>query len=496
MRNFLFCLLFIPVISFSQYGVLDETFGDGGIVINNDLPSYINSPLVMSMVVTQNNDIYVIGNYLSEFEESWIGGLFLVKYFSNGAIDESFGDSGFKGLHFDNISLKSSQLLLMSDNTLLMTVMYDSIEDEGNNADIFLIKLDLDGNIISSFGNEGKLNIDCAYCTDGQTIEVGNDIYVSASIIGPNGAHALIKKFSNLGDPILSFGENGVVSITDPIYNKQILNIQSDENNQLFVHVLEDDIISNLIKLDEFGNEIGNVSLNTENTLERIGFITYRENKIYTPGSYNTEQFILKRYDPETLAIDTDFGENGTVYTDFGANLETAGRVLILHDRIYEMGWVGVDFLSTKIGIAAYRDNGEMDNTFGENGRVETVFPDQTLNYTVDADFLGTNRLLVLNYRPIGIVCYKIYDGLSVEDLNTDPAIRIAPNPASNSFQISGLKGTDNQIQISDLSGKLIREFNSVQDKQKIELGSILKGVYIIKITSGEKSESKKLLVK
>lgn len=41
MKKFLLNLLFIPILSFSQYGVLDETFGENGIVLNDVWPSYM-----------------------------------------------------------------------------------------------------------------------------------------------------------------------------------------------------------------------------------------------------------------------------------------------------------------------------------------------------------------------------------------------------------------------------------------------------------------------
>lgn len=54
----------------------------------------------------------------------------------------------------------------------------------------------------------------------------------------------------------------------------------------------------------------------------------------------------------------------------------------------------------------------------------------------------------------------------------------------------------NNSIQIFDLSGKLMWKFNSVKNNQKIELESIPKGIYFIKILSEDSTEYKKLIIK
>lgn len=94
MRNFLFTIFLIPFLSFSQYGILDETFGDGGIV-NYTIP--LESSYVLNMEIDSQGNIYVLGQY--EQYNNVIGHfttrVFISKLNENGSIDTSFGNEGY-----------------------------------------------------------------------------------------------------------------------------------------------------------------------------------------------------------------------------------------------------------------------------------------------------------------------------------------------------------------------------------------------------------------
>jgi uncharacterized delta-60 repeat protein len=79
--------------------------------------------------------------------------------------------------------------------------------------------------------------------------------------------------------------------------------------------------------------------------------------------------FALARYKPDG-SLDPAFGSNGTVLTSFGAPLAAAADVVIQPDgKIVAVGVSGNDF-----AVARYKANGTLDSTFGTDGLVTTDF--------------------------------------------------------------------------------------------------------------------------
>lgn len=74
-------------------------------------------------------------------------------------------------------------------------------------------------------------------------------------------------------------------------------------------------------------------------------------------------------------------------------------------------------------------------------------------------------------------------------------SIEIYPNPAMEAFTIDGLKG-ESEIQLMDLNGKLIVNYNTKENSFVIERGSIAAGVYFIKVSGGNSSSIQKVMFK
>lgn len=197
------------------------------------------------------------------------------------------------------------------------------------------------------------------------------------------------------------------------------------------------------------------------------------------------------------LSHEGDFGLTGSVYKDLGFPEQQGTQLLVGENgRLTQIGYVKDEFGEYKFALNGYKWNGDVDLTFGNEGYTLTDVTESSYDVPIQAEMVSQDKILVLNSSLLSLARYTIYDGLFVEDFSDSPKITLAPNPTANSFVISGLTGTENLIQIFDLSGKLIREFKSVKDNQKIELGSVPKGNYLLKIMSGIFKESKKLIVK
>jgi hypothetical protein len=82
-----------------------------------------------------------------------------------------------------------------------------------------------------------------------------------------------------------------------------------------------------------------------------------------------------------------------------------------------------------------------------------------------------------------------------------EKALRLFPNPAENYFEIefkdAGMHGSKiRQINMFNLSGKQIAQWNDVQHRQKLELPNLASGMYFVRIqTENEKWESHRLMI-
>jgi hypothetical protein len=79
-------------------------------------------------------------------------------------------------------------------------------------------------------------------------------------------------------------------------------------------------------------------------------------------------------------------------------------------------------------------------------------------------------------------------DGLSTERVN------IFPNPASNSFRISGIEGIA-KLQISDLNGK-VKFSKEIFDNEYLLTNALQKGIYLVKVRTDKGTIVKKLVKK
>lgn len=78
-----------------------------------------------------------------------------------------------------------------------------------------------------------------------------------------------------------------------------------------------------------------------------------------------------------------------------------------------------------------------------------------------------------------------------IDELVLDP-VHIYPNPAQDVIFITGF--SEGTIQIMDLEGRIIKE-RSISRQTSIQVADLAEGVYLIKISTEEKTITKKLFI-
>lgn len=145
------------------------------------------------------------------------------------------------------------------------------------------------------------------------------------------------------------------------------------------------------------------------------------DHKIIAVGSANTTYFVLARYNPNG-SLDTTFGDNGKVITDFDSNAiaEAAFAAALQPDgKIIAAGFGAIIHPGPAyFALARYNTDGSLDQSFGSGGKVSTsivqnmhhirgvaLAPDGKIVVAGDyfSNTWNTTQSLIVRYHPNGL---------------------------------------------------------------------------------------------
>ena len=195
--------------------------------------------------------------------------------------------------------------------------------------------------------------------------------------------------------------------------------------------------------------------------------------------------------DPDRIAVATTSGNRVLVSTDGGVtwqnylfNLPNFSSLAIVWDDNGENGlYVGMDY-----GIYY------IDDTFSEwqpysNNLPNVIISELEINYVDDKIYAGSyGRGLWVSPRFDSV--------LAVEEFLNGDNVNIYPNPASNEVNIIMKEPVEADIRIFDVTGKLViyEADTAIQNKHTINISSLNRGVYFVRINSNRGSITKKML--
>ncbi|MEY5048328.1 MAG: hypothetical protein RLZZ175_1687 [Bacteroidota bacterium] len=133
-------------------------------------------------------------------------------------------------------------------------------------------------------------------------------------------------------------------------------------------------------------------------------------------------------------------------------------------------------------------------NKIGSNGFIKyTIKPLTTLQ--VDEEIKNTahiyfdfNEAIITN-----TVNTKVFAVVGLENESTNNLFTIFPNPNNGTFTVN----TNNEncsVEVSNITGEIVYQ-TALNETTKLDLQNLAKGLYLIKVVSNEKSETKKLVI-
>lgn len=422
------------IMRYNSNGTLDLTFGLNGVIINSLSPS---DDAANSLAIQSDGKLVVGGKALINGSGQQIA---LVRYNSNGTIDNSFNSNGIvlvpSGTYLSKMKIQNDgKILITGENRV-----------NANLTELLVMRFNIDGSLDNSFDGDGIV----------KTIIIPNESNTGNDIL-----------VQNNGKIVVAGRAGNIAKIVLVRYNIDGTLDTTFASNGIFLHSA---ITS--------ANHSKSVSLQSNG-------------KIVIGGNENNgPKFLLERYNMNG-SIDTTFGANGVSITNFSPNAGLLQDMEILpDDKIVACG----TYISNNSSflVARYYSDGSLDSTFGQNGWVETHFPnnnDQVSALTIQAD----SKIVVVGYcyennkNNIGVARYNNSISTNLQTkINTE--IIVSPNPTNKQAKLQFSNNLNNaKLMMYNEIGKMVKQIDNINGNQLlIDAADLKNGIYYIHVSQND----------
>jgi uncharacterized delta-60 repeat protein len=382
-------------------GDLDSTFGTGGRVVT-DFSGRSNG--ASAVALQSNGKILIAGDALSA---SGPPDFAVARYNNDGSLDSGFGTGGRVTTDFAARSDVGSAITIQPDGKILVAGAADMAS---TNFDFALVRYNSDGSLDSSFGAGGKVTTDFNNALD-QAAAIGlqsDGKIVLAGFATTSTQHMALARYNTNGTLDTSFGSGGKVvndfsgtrdaasSLAIQVDGRIVIGgFTIDPLTSFFVFALARyNTDGSLDPAFGTGGKVTTRVVFGDGEDDEVAALAIQsDGRILAAGRANFAQdFGLVRYQTNG-SIDSAFGTNGIVTTDFNGHIDRAASVMLQVDgKIVLAGSTNLTTGSTgDFGLARYNPSGSLDSTFGTGGKVITDFGgnvDSAMGLVIQSDNL------------------------------------------------------------------------------------------------------------
>ncbi len=413
-------------------GILDTSFNGSGLQTTN-FGSDDNQAIAITI---DKNDKIIVAGFASTNEHFDFA---IARYNKDGSLDKAFSEDGLQTTNFGNTDDFCQSIIVQADGKIVAAgYNYDYVNSDFK---IAIARYNSDGTPDKLFGKNGRVNTENGFAVpNGAAIQMDGKLLV---ISKP--ADYMLLRYNTDGTLDDTFGNGGKLAIDFSLYELTEMVIQNDKKIIIAGHgpfFNSDFLVARFTadgKPDNTFSEDGKAVTDFGSSSEFLSSIAIQnDGKIIAAGvtqngSINT--IAIARYTGNGN-IDESFGKNGKLTDHFSQGLTTYNASVIQSDgKLITAGsvWNGNDF---DFVISRYNDNGSLDNSFNKIGY-------QTVDFGGGNDYV--NSLVI---QKDGKVIAAGYSGTTQNSL----------------FAIARLNADGSADQSFDEDGKTLTHFNDNAD--------------------------------
>ena len=445
------------LVRYNNDGSLDNAFGAGGKVIT----VFANSNDCGNFVAIQSDGKIVVVGSSRNFDWDFA----LVRYNSDGSLDNAFGSGGKVTTDFGGYDVGISAAL-QSDGKIVLT----GWSYVGFDVDFALVRYNIDGSLDNTFGTGGKATTDLGSLHDyGRSVVIQND------------GKIVVAGTSSYDFALIRYNSNGSLDSTFDLDGKVITDLGNYSSDDAYSAALQSD---------------GKI-------------VVAGRSGVYPNYNYD---FALVRYNRDG-SLDSTFGSGGKTTTDFGGFNDYGNSVTIQGDDKIIVGGKNYNGSGSDFALARYNRNGSLDKTFGLLGKVTTDFGSsgdggisvaiQNDNNIVLAGITGNGaayNFAVARYIGCSAISSTLTktpcesSALGLEENTEMSDVSIYPNPSTGVFNVQ----SSQKISVMEIYNALGEKKFSQKFTNEIfefDLSKQPNGIYFAHIVSDKGTEVKKIII-
>jgi uncharacterized delta-60 repeat protein len=354
-------------------GILDTSFDDDGWLLTE---MGLNYEWANDLAIQRDGKIVVCGGASPVLGMDFA----LARYNSDGSLDTSFDEDGKVFTELSGAQDECNALVLQPDGKIIAVGYVPN-----GTLNFAVLRYNPDGSLDTSFDEDGIVMTDFDYSEDvARSVALQSDgkIVVAGDADGLISMDFAVARYLSDGSLDPTFSEDG----------KLVTDFGGTDNGYDVLVQLNGKIVVAGVSLT-VNRDIALARYNPDGSLDPsfdgdgqlrtdTGFSEYAyalamqlDGKLLAVGytTAGTRDVILARYNPDG-SLDTGFGGDGLVTTDFTGEADYAYDVVLQPDGKIIIAGVGYISGDTDIILARYLPDGSLDPTFSGDGRVQTSF--------------------------------------------------------------------------------------------------------------------------
>jgi uncharacterized delta-60 repeat protein len=503
------------MVRYNPDGSLDKNFGQNGKVMTE-----VGIPDDNAYATAIQSDGKILVGGACNIENSF--NFALVRYKTDGSLDSSFGENanGVVITHVGNSNSHISSIAIQSDGKIVGAGAYS----RGNNYNFALVRYNTNGTLDQTFGNDGIDTVQVGNLSEARSVIIQSDgkILAGGYCFSGNLKIFTLVLYSPNGNLDNTFGKNGIDTI-----RIGSIGLTASSLTQTDGKILAAGSFNNLGTTPPFvivrcysdgnpdstfgTNGLDTISIGTGHYSTANSLALQNDGKIVAAGYCYTgthQEITVVRFNPDG-SLDKTFGSSGI---DTVENQAEPFTIAIQKDNKILVGSYYYSFV-----LARFNQNGGLDNTFGTNGIATTHITTNSNDYLRSIALQSDGKVVAAGYSESsdnsGTAVFSLvrYSGSYVTDINKQKISAVPssfkleqnyPNPFNPTTVISWQLPVSSRVvlKVYDVLG---REVSTLVNKEEpagthkvvFNASTLSSGVYFYSLTVGGFHEVKKLVL-